>query len=90
MTTREKIVALVDALRTTPPDAIDDDARNLVELLQIAQGMGVDLLALIVPATDAEADVLVDKLLCLLLEVRGDDLPPFDPERYGEAVADGA
>jgi len=31
--------------------------------------------------TDADADYLVDSLLTLLFEVRGDDLPPYDRER---------
>jgi hypothetical protein len=55
-----------------------------VEMSQLAEGMGVDVWGAIMPDTPAEADVMVDGLLCLLLQLRGDDLPPFDPSRYGE------
>lgn len=83
-TTRGNVIALIDAVAAMPPAEAAPDTRNFVELVQIGQGMGVDLVAMLVPESDAECDVMVDKLIALLLEVRGDDLPPFDVTRYGE------
>ncbi len=83
-TTREKIVALTEAVKQTPIDDAAPEARGFIEAMQIMAGLGVDPFAALVPASDAEADVMIDKLLCLGLELRGDDLPPFDPARYGE------
>ncbi len=85
MTTREKIQALIAALRETPAEDAQE-GRHLVELVQIMAGLGFDPLAYLLPDTDAEADMLVDKVIALLLQLRGDDLPPFDPDLYGEAV----
>ncbi len=86
MTTREKILALVEALRTTPAEEMSGEGRELVELAQIMAGLGFDPLQHLVPESDADADVLVDKVIALLLQVRGDDLPPFDPALYAEAT----
>lgn len=83
-TTREKVAALVDHLRTMPPSAMSPEGRQLAEGYQIVAGLGFDPLPLLLPDSDAEADVLVDNLIGLLLEIRGDDLPPFDVSRYGE------
>ncbi len=85
MTTREKILAVIDAFKQTPAEELSADVRPLIEALQIAQGFGIDVVGYVVPDSDAEADVLVDKTIAMLLAVRGDDLPPFDPDRYGEA-----
>ena len=95
MNTREKIEAAAAALFEMPREAMAPEARSLVEHVQMLRGLadfvGMDLpenlVELVVPADDAEADVLVDKLIGLLLELRGDDLPPFDLARYGEATA---
>lgn len=86
-TTLEKVDGLIGALLATPADQLDADGADIAELLQIADGLGIDVVAFIRPKSPAEADVLVDKLICLLLALRGDDLPPFDPERYGELLA---
>ena len=86
MTTKEKIDALVAGLMQTPREELGEDGRNFVEMIQIARGLGVDPLAILLPQDAAEADVFVDKAIALLFEVRGDDLPPFDPGRYGEAA----
>lgn len=87
MTTRDKVLALVDAVKQTTLEELAPETRQLAEVLQIASGFGIDPLSWMVPDTDAEADILVDKLIAILLEIRGDDLPPFDPDRYGEAAA---
>jgi hypothetical protein len=82
VTTREKIQALIDEVRTMDPREADPSSRNLIEAAQILQGLGVDPLAMLLPTTDAEADQQVDSLIALLYQVRGDDLPPFDLERH--------
>lgn len=85
MTTREKIEALVAHLRTMPIGDADDSTRDIVEVFQILEGLGVDPLGMLLPAADADADTQVDALIALLLQVRGDDLPPFD---FGRHVVD--
>lgn len=85
-TTWEKLNAVVDELRKTPPGEMAPEGRDLAELVQIAEGLGVDVFSMLLPRSPAEADVMVDKLLSLLFAIRGDDLPPFDPERYGEGA----
>jgi hypothetical protein len=89
-TTREKVLALIDAVRSLPPEEASPDTRDMVEAVQIANAFGIDLVAMLVPSSDAETDVMVDKLIGLLFEVRGDDLPPWDASRYGEAELDAA
>lgn len=85
MTTREKIIAIVEELKRTPPSEAAE-AGDLVEMFQIMQGLGgPNPFDLMVPESDAEADIAIDKFICLLFQLRGDDLPPFDPDRYGEA-----
>lgn len=89
MTTREKIVALVEHVRTLPKSEASGELGNLLEMLAIVRGITrVDPLAWLIPETDAEADLYIDKVIGLLLELRGDDLPPFEPSRFGE-VDDG-
>jgi hypothetical protein len=82
MTTREKIAALVTETRKIPLAEADPSTRGLVEMFQILTGLGFDPLAHLLPASDADADQQVDALITLLLEVRGDDLPPYDFERH--------
>lgn len=82
-TTYEKMKALGDELRDTAVDDAAEDTRQLVELVQIAAGLGIDVFDWILP-DPAGADVFIDKLIALLLRVRGDDLPPFDPNLYGD------
>ena len=82
MTTRQKVDALIDAVRNTPKDETAGELGELVELLTLATGiLGKDPLEMLLPKSDAELDVFVDKTIALLLQIRGDDLPPFDPER---------
>ena len=88
MTTREKMLEVVRAIRAVDPKDAPGDTRGLVEALQMAQAFGFDPAAYLIPDTDAEADLFVDKAIDLLLRLRGDDLPPFDLSRYGEAVAE--
>lgn len=88
MTTRAKITALVTELRSMDLGECDESTRGLVEICQIATGLGFDPLAMLLPTSDAEADQQVDSLITLLLEVRGDDLPPYDFARHiSEATA---
>lgn len=90
MTTREKIEAMVAEVRAMPLDECDDGTRGLVEMLQIMQGLGFDPLAMLLPQSDAEADMQVDALITLLFQVRGDDLPEYDYARHiAEATATG-
>jgi hypothetical protein len=86
VTTRQKIISLVDAARQLGAGDAPGDMAQLFELVQIVEGLGFDLVGMLLPPSDAETDVLIDKLIAVLLEVRGDDLPPFDPDRYGEAL----
>jgi len=92
MTSREKLLALIDAARATPLEDLLPEARDVAEVWQLAQGLGLDVWGLLlsaVPSSDAEVDVLVDKLLVLGFELRGDDLAPFSLGRYGEASTSG-
>lgn len=88
MTTRGKLLALAEHLRTLPTDHASPESRGLVEMVQIAEGFGLEVWEYVIPESDAEADLAVDQLIALLLNLRGDDLPPFDLERYGELVDD--
>lgn len=93
MTTLEKLSALATHVQRIDPASLAPEIRELVTNFQIVRGLadmvGIRLpgnpLELILPADPSEADQTLDKLLCLLLELRGDDLPPFDPTRYGES-----
>lgn len=88
MTTREKVLAIVDELRTMPPGDMSSEGRQLAEGYQIMAGLGFDPLPFLLPDSDAEADVMIDSLIALLVNLRGDDLPPFDLSRYGEDVVE--
>lgn len=77
MTTAEKVQAAIDELRQTPPEEMPADVRELIAGVQMLAGFGVDPFSLILPADPADADVMLDKTLALLLQLRGDDLPPF-------------
>jgi len=82
MTTRQKVDALIAAVRETPKEEHTGELGELVEVLNIATGLfGRDPLEMLLPKSDAEMDLFVDKTIALLLQVRGDDLPPFDPAR---------
>lgn len=89
-TTREKMQALSAELRDTAIEDTSAETRPLVELIQISAGFGVDVFNWLVPDNDADADVFIDQLIALLFRVRGDDLPPFDVNLYGEAVINDA
>ena len=82
MTTREKIQKLIDEMRELDLREVDGTARGLVELYYMAQGFGLDPLSYILPTSDADADQLVDGLITLALQVRGDDLAPYDFDRH--------
>jgi hypothetical protein len=80
-TTREKIAVLADELRQMDPGEASEELAPLLEFAQILQGMGLDVVSALIPQSDAEADMLVDQLIAVLFQLRGDDLPPFDLER---------
>ncbi len=82
MTTLEKIKTLADEFATMTPAEVDPSTRGLMEMAQIMRGLGFDPIEALLPTSDADADQLVDQLIALLLQVRGDDLPPFDLERH--------
>lgn len=85
MTTREKMVALIEELRTADlshdPDA-GGGHKDIIELFQIVEGLGFHLERFLIPTDDFEADQQIDNLIALLLHLRGDDLPPFSLERH--------
>lgn len=82
LTTRQKVDMLITAVRETPKEEHSGELGELVELLNISTGiLGRDPLEMLLPKSDAELDMFVDKTIALLLEVRGDDLPPFDRAR---------
>jgi len=91
VTTQEKIRALADRFSGVNIGELAPDLAGIAEGVQILQGLGIvpaDLLGFILPDDPAETAIVIEKLTALLLEVRGDDLPPFDPDRYGESVMD--
>jgi len=82
MTTRQKIDTLIEEVRETPREEHSPEMKELVEIIDIATGViGRDPLDLLLPKSDAETDIFIDKTIALLLMVRGDDLPPFDADR---------
>lgn len=87
-TTREKMMELAGELRATALEDTSAETRGLVELVQIGAGVGIDVFDWLIPGGEAECDVFIDQLLGLLIRVRGDDLPPFDTNLYGEAVTE--
>lgn len=89
MTTQEKVRALAGRLGSLDFAELAPDLAWVVEGITILRGLGIgpaDPLAFLLPSDPAETDVLIDKLIALLLELRGDELPPFDPTRYGESI----
>jgi hypothetical protein len=80
--TLEKIHALVDEVRLMKPDEASESSRGLIEMAQLSAAFGFDPLDMLLPSSPAEADQMVDSLIALLFQVRGDDLPPFELERH--------
>lgn len=78
MTTAEKILMMRDHLATITPDELPDSARDFALNLQIARGLGFDPFDLILPDDPLELDEMIDGAIGLLLNLRGDDLPPLD------------
>lgn len=78
LTTADKLGQALDEMMTTPLEQMPPKAAELIGGLQMMVGMGkfdpTDLL----PADPTDADALVDNLIALLLNLRGDDLPPFN------------
>lgn len=89
MTTYEKVTALAEHIRTLNPAELAPELAPILEGAQILKGLGIKIpnpLDFLLPADPAEADVAIDKMISLLFELRGDDLPPFDPNQYGEGL----
>lgn len=84
--TYEKMHAFAAELRTQALGDTGEDAGGFVAAIQIAAGFGFDLFDALIPDDPASADVFLDQLLAMLVRLRGDDLPPFDPNLYGEAL----
>ena len=87
LTTADKLDLMIEAVRTMDPAEVPPESRTLVTGLQMAAGMGFDLLAMIRPDSDEDCALMIDGCTRLLLQLRGDDLPPFDPSNYGELAA---
>lgn len=87
MTTAEKILAMRDYLVTIDPEDMPEEARNFAMNLQLIQGLGFDVFDIVLPDDPEEVSVMIDKAIALLIDLRGDELPPFDVTRYGEAMA---
>lgn len=88
--TREKMQAVAAELREIAGGEVSTEMQPMVDMVQIAAGFGIDVFEWLIPGGDAECDLYIDKLLALFLRVRGDDLPPFDPNLYGEAIVNDA
>jgi hypothetical protein len=84
MTTARKIDLMIEAIETMDPAGAAPEARQFIAGLQMLRGMGIDLLAIIRPDDDDDCALFIDGAIRLLLQLRGDDLPPFDPNGYGE------
>ena len=87
-TTLEKMQALAAEIRQQALDETSDEAAGFVTLIQLGAGFGIDVFEWLIPNDEAEADLFVDELIALMLRVRGDDLPPFSADLYGEANSD--
>ena len=87
-TTYEKMSVMRDELRTLAIEDTSSEMQPLVTFVQVAAGMGIDVFDWLIPDDPADADSFVDGLLALFHRIRGDDLPPFDLDRYGEASLD--
>jgi hypothetical protein len=87
--TYEKMQAFAAELRTQALDETSEEMAGFLGFVQIAAGFGIDVFDAILPDDPAQADLFIDQLLALLFRVRGDDLPPFDLNQYGEAEVRG-
>jgi hypothetical protein len=86
--THEKVRALTTELGSIDLAALAPELRGVMEGRDILRGLGISIpnpIDFLLPDDPDEADALVDKLIALLFELRGDELPAFDPTRYGES-----
>lgn len=94
MTTEQKVRAIVEQLRTIQPSDLAPELGSLVSDFQALRGLAdlagvkipADPLSLLIPDDGTDLELVLDKVICLLLDLRGDDLPPFDRELYGETL----
>jgi hypothetical protein len=86
-TTQQKIEGLIAAVSTLDPATCAPEVRGFVATIQMAAGFGIDFFEVLRPDDPADADLLIDRCLILLFQLRGDDLPPFDPSMFGELDA---
>ena len=90
MNTKEKIAALVAHARTLAPEQLPKDVRGLVSNFQTLRGFAglvpgvpqipADPLSLLIPDDNSSAEILLDKMICLLLEPPLRRLPTLRPE----------
>jgi hypothetical protein len=78
VTTAQKITAMRDHLATIDPDEMPGPARDFALNLQIAAGLGFDPFDFVLPDDPNELDEMIDGAIGLLINLRGDDLPPLD------------
>lgn len=84
--TYEKMQALADELREQAISDTSEEMSGLLSLIQMAAALRIDVFEWLIPDDPAQADLFVDQIIALMLRLRGDDLPPFDPDLYGEAL----
>jgi hypothetical protein len=95
VTTKEKVELIVARLRQINPAALSPELGNIVQDFQAIRGVAdlvgvkipADPLSLILPDDAVDLDIALDKVIALLIDLRGDDLPPFDCTLYGESIA---
>jgi hypothetical protein len=95
VTTKEKVELIVARLRQINPAALSPELGNIVRDFQAIRGVAdlvgvkipADPLSLILPDDAVDLDIALDKVIALLIDLRGDDLPPFDRTLYGESIA---
>lgn len=84
--TYEKMQGLAAELREQAISDTSEEMSGLLSLVQMAAAVRIDVFEWLLPDDPAQADVFVDQIIALMLRLRGDDLPPFDPNLYGEAL----
>jgi len=89
VTTAEKILAMRDHLAIIDPEEMPGAARDFALNMQIARGLGFDPFDMILPDDPNELDEMIDGAIGLLINLRGDELPPLDLRPYLQDVDEG-